>query len=215
SIFLIYCGILSAQNITIRGTVFEADTGIPIPGANVLVKGTNQGLTTNFDGNYQIEIPKGATIVYSYIGFISKELQFSKSAEINVSLEVETALLDEVVLVAYGTQKKESVVGAQSTVKAEQLKVPVGDLTTAIAGRLSGVVATQRGGGPGQNGANLFIRGVSTFASSPQSPLLVVDGVPDRSINNIDPEDIESFTVLKDATATAVYGTRGANGVIL
>src|SRR5690606_18680727 len=91
----------------------------------------------------------------------------------------------------------------------------VGDLTTAIAGRLSGVVATQRGGGPGQNGANLFIRGVSTFASSPQSPLLVVDGVPDRSINNIDPEDIESFTVLKDATATAVYGTRGANGVIL
>jgi len=215
SIFLIYCGILSAQNITIRGTVFEADTGIPIPGANVLVKGTNQGLTTNFDGNYQIEIPKGATIVFSYIGFISKELQFSKSAEINVSLEVETALLDEVVLVAYGTQKKESVVGAQSTVKAEQLKVPVGDLTTAIAGRLSGVVATQRGGGPGQNGANLFIRGVSTFASSPQSPLLVVDGVPDRSINNIDPEDIESFTVLKDATATAVYGTRGANGVIL
>lgn len=215
SIFLFFCGILSAQNVTIKGTVSEADTGIPIPGANVLVKGTNQGLTTNFDGNYQIEVSVGATVVFSYIGFISKEVQVSKSTVTNIFLEVETSLLDEVVLVAYGKQKKESVVGAQSTIKAEQLKVPVGDLTTAIAGRLSGVVATQRGGGPGQNGANLFIRGVSTFASSPQGPLLVVDGVPDRSINNIDPEDIESFTVLKDATATAVYGTRGANGVIL
>jgi len=215
ALFLIHCGILSAQNVTVRGTVSEADTGIPIPGANVLVKGTNQGLTTNFDGNYLIEVPVGATLEFSYIGFISKELKVTKDAEANIYLEIETALLDEVVLVAYGTQKKESVVGAQSTVKAEQLKVPVGDLTTAIAGRLSGVVATQRGGGPGQNGANLFIRGVSTFASSPQSPLLVVDGVPDRSINNIDPEDIESFTVLKDATATAVYGTRGANGVII
>src|SRR5690606_26847953 len=215
ALFLIHCGILSAQNVTVRGTVSEADTGIPIPGANVLVKGTNQGLTTNFDGNYLIEVPVGATLEFSYIGFISKELKVTKDAEANIYLEIETALLDEVVLVAYGTQKKESVVGAQSTVKAEQLKVPVGDLTTAIAGRLSGVVATQRGGGPGQNGANLFIRGVSTFASSPQSPLLVVDGVPDRSINNIDPEDIESFTVLKAATATAVYGTRGANGVII
>lgn len=215
SIFFLFCGILSAQDITIRGTVSEADTGIPIPGANVLVKGTSQGLTTNFDGNYQIEVPLGSTLVFSYIGFMSKEIQVSKSAELNIYLEIETSLLDEVVLVAYGKQKKESVVGAQSTIKAEQLKVPVGDLTTAIAGRLSGVIATQRGGGPGQNGANLFIRGVSTFASSPQSPLLVVDGVPDRSINNIDPEDIESFTVLKDATATAVYGTRGANGVIL
>ena len=120
SIFFLFCGILSAQDITIRGTVSEADTGIPIPGANVLVKGTSQGLTTNFDGNYQIEVPLGSTLVFSYIGFMSKEIQVSKSAELNIYLEIETSLLDEVVLVAYGKQKKESVVGAQSTIKAEQ-----------------------------------------------------------------------------------------------
>jgi len=107
------------------------------------------------------------------------------------------------------------VVGSQVSVKPDELKVPVRDLTNALAGRLAGVVAVQRSGEPGYDGSSIFIRGISTFASSPRSPLLVVDGVPDRSINNIDPEDVESFTILKDASATAVYGTRGANGVIL
>lgn len=126
-----------------------------------------------------------------------------------------TTEVEEVVMVAFGKQKKESVVGSQSSIKTEELKTPTRDLTTAIAGKLAGVIATQRSGGPGQDGADLFIRGIATFSGSPAGPLLVVDGVPDRAINNIDPEDVESFTILKDATATAVYGTRGANGVIL
>src|SRR5690606_1604195 len=135
--------------------------------------------------------------------------------DLSVTLVEDTEGIDEVVVVGFGTQKKASNVGSQSTIKRAELKVPVANLSTAIAGRLAGVVATQRSGGPGSGGANLFVRGVATFASSPQSPLLIVDGVPDRDINNIDPEDIESFTILKDATATAVYGTRGTNGVII
>ncbi|QOD62345.1 TonB-dependent receptor [Polaribacter haliotis] len=204
-----------SQTKTVRGSVYEKDTGYPLPSANVQVKGTSKGVTTNFDGNYEINVKVGDIIVFSYLGFENKEVKIEQKDVIDVYLTSSASQLDEIILVGYGKQKKQSAVGAQSSIKATELKIPVRDLTTAIAGRLSGVVSTERGGGPGSNGANLFIRGVATFSSSPQGPLLVVDGVPDRSINNIDPEDIESFTILKDATSTAVYGTRGANGVIL
>ena len=210
-----FCSVLQAQTESIRGSVFESETGIPIPGANIQVKGTNRGVSTNFDGNYEIKVELGEVLIFTYLGFTTKEITIANNQVLNIYLEATTADLDEIVLVAYGKQKKQSVVGAQSTIKTSQIKTPVRDLTTAIAGKLAGVVATQRGGGPGADGADLYVRGVGTFASSPQGPLLVVDGVPDRDINNIDPEDVESFTVLKDATATAVYGTRGANGVIL
>lgn len=200
---------------TITGTVVDVDK-IPVLGVNIVVPGTTIGTITDFDGKYSITVPASAkTLTFSYIGYATQTVDIGMKTEIIVTLEVDAAGLDEIVIVGYGKQKKESVVGAQATIKPRELRSPTGNLTTAVAGRIAGVVATQRGGGPGADGATLFIRGIGTFASSPQAPLLVVDGVPDRDINNIDPEDIESFTVLKDATATAVYGTRGANGVIL
>lgn len=214
SFLLSSLSLLAQEEILVTGTVKDT-LGMSVPNANVIEKGTSNGVMTNFDGEFSIEVPTNAILEISYLGYQTREIEVNGQAELNIILQPATSGLDEVLIVGFGEQKKQSVVGSQSTIEAEKLKVPVRDLTTAIAGRLAGVVATQRGGGPGADGANLFIRGIGTFASSPQGPLLVVDGVPDRSINNIDPEDIESFTVLKDATATAVYGTRGANGVIL
>ncbi|HWK57428.1 MAG TPA: TonB-dependent receptor [Parapedobacter sp.] len=205
---------MQQDDIEVRGTVSDS-TGFKLQGVSVNLK-NNQSIATQTDANgrFILTVKRGSTLVFSYIGYLTREIEVT-SEVIDLVLKVDEMGLEEVVVVAFGQQKKQSVVGAQATVKPKDLKVPVRDLTTAIAGRLAGVVATQRGGGPGGDAASLFIRGVGTFASSPQGPLLVVDGVPDRAINNIDPEDIESFTVLKDATATAVYGTRGANGVIL
>lgn len=206
---------MERADIEVRGTVRDS-SGNALQGVTVNVK-NNQGIgtTTDINGRYILTVPEDAILVFTYIGFLTQEVAVNGREIVDIVLAGDVTGLEEVVVVGFGTQKKQSVVGAQSTIKPEQLKSPVRDLTTAIAGRLAGVVATQRGGGPGADGASLFIRGVGTFSSSPQGPLLVVDGVPDRDINNIDPEDIESFTVLKDATATAVYGTRGANGVIL
>ncbi len=202
------------QELEVRGQV--TDSSDILQGVSVVVKGkSNIGTSTDVNGRYFLLVPSGSILVYRLIGYTEKEVVVGDRQLINVTLDPDDTGLEEVVVVAFGTQKKQSVVGSQATINPKDLKVPVRDLTTAIAGRLAGVVATQRGGGPGADGADLFIRGVGTFESSPRGPLLVVDGVPDRTINNIDPEDIESFTILKDATATAVYGTRGANGVIL
>ncbi len=206
---------LNFQQSEIKGTVNDTN-GAPIPGVNVIEKGTSNGTQTDINGNFSLSVTKkDAILVITYIGFKTKEFALNGKFSVNIQLEESAASLQEVVIVGYGKQKKESVVGSQATIEAKNLRSPTGSLTAAIAGKIAGVVATQRGGGPGADGAALFIRGIGTFASSPQSPLLVVDGVPDRGINNIDPEDIENFTVLKDATATAVYGTRGANGVII
>ena len=203
------------QKNNITGKVTDSN-GVPIPGANIVEKGKINGVQTDLEGKFSLAVEeKNAILVVSYIGFKTKEVSLEGQSSVSIQLEESSSTLNEVVVVAYGKQKKESVVGSQATISAKDLRNPTGSLTAAIAGRVAGVVATQRGGGPGADGAALFIRGIGTFASSPQAPLLVVDGVPDRNINNIDPEDIESFTVLKDATATAVYGTRGANGVIL
>ena len=204
------------QNKVINGIVKDVK-GNNLQGVTITVEGqSKRATTTDVNGRFILEVPKNATLIVSLVGFKSQEIPTAATdKEISVVLVEDQKGLEEVVVVGYGTQKKESNVGSQATVKRAELKVPVANLSTAIAGRLAGVVATQRSGGPGSSGANLFVRGVSTFASSPQSPLLIVDGVPDRDINNIDPEDVESFTILKDATATAVYGTRGANGVII
>ncbi|MFZ4262675.1 SusC/RagA family TonB-linked outer membrane protein [Sphingobacterium sp. HJSM2_6] len=198
------------------GTVKDA-AGNVLQGVTVSLKGQTKAFTsTDVNGRFVAEVPNNTVLTFKLVGFIVQEVTVTESQkDITVTLEEDLAGIDEIVVVGFGTQKKASNVGSQATIKREELKVPVANLSTAIAGRLAGVVATQRSGGPGSGGANLFVRGVATFASSPQSPLLIVDGVPDRDINNIDPEDIESFTILKDATATAVYGTRGANGVII
>lgn len=206
---------INSQQHDVTGKVTDSK-GAPIPGANIIEKGTTNGVQTDIEGNFSLAVgKKDAILLVSFIGFDTKEVALKGQSSINIQLEETSSTLNEVLVVGYGKQKKQSVVGSQATIDAKDLRNATGNLTSAIAGRIAGVVATQRGGGPGADGASLFIRGVGTFASSPQSPLLVVDGVPDRDINNIDPEDIQSFTVLKDATATAVYGTRGANGVIL
>lgn len=187
-----------------------------IANASVTEKGTQNAVVTNASGLFSIRVKNSnALILVSAVGYAPLELAAVTTGNMVVEMDIKAENLSEVAVVGYGRQKKISVVGSQVTVKPEELKIPVRDLTNALAGRLAGVVAVQRSGEPGYDASSIFIRGVSTFASSPRSPLLVVDGVPDRSINNIDPEDIESFTVLKDASATAVFGTRGANGVIL
>ncbi|MGO3807459.1 MAG: SusC/RagA family TonB-linked outer membrane protein [Sphingobacterium sp.] len=204
------------QEQLITGQVKD-EQGMPLQGVTVAVKGNPaNGTSTDANGRFVLEVEKEVVITLHLVGFLQQEIPANPGQkDISVILIEDSQGIDEVVVVGFGTQKKESNVGSQATIKREDLKVPVANLSTAIAGRLAGVVATQRSGGPGNGGADLFVRGVSTFASSPQSPLLIVDGVPDRDIDNIDAEDIESFTVLKDATATAVYGTRGANGVII
>ena len=195
--------------------VVKDELAMPIPGVSVKVTGEQRNAVTDGNGKYTIEVEPTDSLEFSYVGYKKQIIPVRNRVDINVVLVPDEGSLDEVAIVGFGKQKKASLVGAQVTIRPEELKLPVRDLTSAIAGRLAGVVAYQRGGAPGSDAADIFIRGIGTFSSSPQTPLLVVDGVPDRSINNIDPEDIESFTVLKDASATAVYGTRGANGVII
>lgn len=206
--------VLEQAKYKVNGTVKD-ELGAPLPNVTVRVMHTKNGIQTNLNGKYAIDVEATDTLEFLYVGYKRAEVAVRNRVDIDITLEPESGSLNEIAVIGFGRQKKVSVVGAQATIKPEELKVPVRDLTSALAGRLAGVVSTQRGGAPGADGANIFIRGIATFASSPQSPLLVVDGVPDRPINNIDPEDVESFTILKDATATAVYGTRGANGVIL
>ena len=198
----------------VSGTVKD-ELNQPLQGVTVRVAGTTRSVATNANGRYTIDVEPTDALEFSFVGYKKVSIPVRNKVDINITLEPQPGGLQEVAIVAFGKQKKASIVGSQVTIDPIELKLPVGDLTTILAGRLAGVVATQRSGAPGQDGASLLIRGVATFASSPQGPLLVVDGVPDRGINNIDPEDVESFTILKDASATAVYGTRGANGVIL
>jgi TonB-linked SusC/RagA family outer membrane protein len=202
----------SVQRI-LTGKVTD-EKGLPLPGVSVKVKGTERGGITDIDGKYQIQVNDDSeTLVFSFVGYKNKEIVAGQSKALDVQMEPNPENeLKEVAVVAYGTQKKISLVGAQSTINVEDLKQPVADVTTLLAGQLAGIVGVQRSGEPGSSGADIWIRGISTFNSA--YPLVLVDGV-ERSINNIEPEDIQSFTILKDASATAVYGVRGANGVIL
>ena len=215
-IVLLFAGIYSfAQQVQVKGTVVEKSSGESIIGASVMEVGSNSnGTITDIDGNFTLSVASGATLSVSYIGYKSQEVKVGKQKVLDVILAEDVSSLDEVVVVAYGHQRKVSVVGAQSSMKIEDIKMPTANLSSAIAGRLPGVVAVQRSGEPGHDDSDLWIRGISTLAGQNSKPLVLVDGV-ERSFNNIDPEDIESFTVLKDASATAVYGVRGANGVIL
>jgi TonB-linked SusC/RagA family outer membrane protein len=203
---------LFAQQIQITGSVTDAKGGA-LPGVSVKVKnGTASTLTKN-DGTYSIQLDENnATLIYTFVGYIVQEIPVNNRKKINVSLKESETGLDEVVVVAYGQQKKVTLTGAISTVKADDLKQPVANLTNALAGRVAGVIGVQRSGQPGYDNSEIYIRGISTFTSS--QPLILVDGVQ-REFANIDPEDIASFSILKDASATAVYGVRGANGVII
>lgn len=182
-------------------------------GVSILEKGTSNGVITDINGQYSISTSSAQpTLVISYIGYKTQEVRIGKKNVVDIVLEEDVSALDEVVVVGYGAQRKVSVVGSQSSIKMSDIKAATGDISSAIAGRIPGVVTIQRSGEPGKSGSEIWIRGISTFTSS--SPLVLVDGV-ERTFNQLDSEDIESFTILKDASTTAVYGVRGANGVIL
>jgi len=199
--------------VEVRGEVRDS-TGI-LPGVSVTVKDKpSVGTTTDINGKYIIAVPAKSTLVFSLVGYRSEERLITQQEVVNVNMETTQAGLDEVVVVGFGTQKKISLVGAQSTVSPKDLQMPVANLSNSLAGRLAGVVSVQRTGEPGFDNSDVYIRGISTFSQSLSTPLILVDGTP-RSMGNVDPEDIESFTILKDAAATAVYGVRGANGVVI
>ena len=201
--------------LTVEGTVLD-ELGEPMIGAGVLVKNTVIGVITDLDGHYSITVDAaggGGILVFSSLDYDDQEIPVNGRTEINVQMQLQSTSLDEVVVVGYGTQKRESVVGSIATVDATQLKVPSAQLSSGLAGQLAGVVAVQKSGQPGSSGAEFYIRGVSSFQGS-VTPLVLVNGV-ERDIDIVDTDDIASFSILKDASASAVYGVRGANGVIL
>lgn len=198
----------------ITGRVTD-EKGAPLIGVNVLVDGeTSNGTITDIDGLYTLQTAKRTGILkLKYVGYKDAEIRLSESNNFYATtMEEQINQLEETVVIGYGTQRKISNIGAQSTLKLEDIKTPSASLSTVLAGRLAGVIAVQRTGEPGKDAADIWIRGISTPNTS--TPLVLVDGV-ERAFNDIDPEDIESFTILKDASATAVYGVRGANGVII
>jgi TonB-dependent starch-binding outer membrane protein SusC len=205
---------LSDVDITITGTVKE-DTGSPLPGVNVLVKGTTVGTVTDANGDFSIAVPSNESVlVFSFIGFISQEIAVNGQTNINVTLASDSQTLSEVVVVGYGTQDKQDVTGAISSVKGSTFEnLPVSSTQQALQGRTAGVNIVRSGGEPGNPGA-IRVRGVGTMNDA--NPLIIIDGVPaDGPLADVNPNDIESVEVLKDASASAIYGTRAANGVVI
>ncbi len=204
---------LLAQTITVRGRVVDAQQQ-PLIGVSVILENTTIGVNTDFDGNYALSnVPTNGTLVFSYIGMKTKRIQVNAQKTINVVMVDDAELLDEVVVIGYGSQKKMHVTGSVSQIDAKDIiKAPSGNITSALAGKLPGLVATQKSGQPGADGSTLLVRGISTLGDS--APMVIVDDVQ-RSFANLDPNEIESITILKDASSAAVYGMQGASGVIL
>ena len=202
------------KSITVTGVITD-ETGEPLIGANIWLKNSSTGAVTDIDGKYEIKVDGvGGVLTFSYMGMKSVDIAISNQTTINVTLVADDEVLEEVVVVGYGRQKKESVVGAISTVDVANLKVPGASISNVLAGQLAGVVAMSRSGEPGKSSAaDFYIRGVSSFKGT-STPLVLVDGI-ERELDLVDTDDIASFSILKDASASAVYGVRGANGVIL
>lgn len=201
---------------TIVGQVLDDETGEPVIGANILVKETQAGVITDVDGNYSVQIPmKGANLIFSFVGYATQTVKVSDQGVLNVRLKSDTELLSEVVVVGAGTQKKVSVTGAVANIEGASLYVPSSSLTSGLSGKLAGVINRVNSGEPGST-AEFYIRGKSTFGGA-ATPLIILDGVEISTgdLDRIPPETIESFSILKDASATAIYGARGANGVMI
>lgn len=201
------------QKKAISGKVVDSK-GEAIIGANIMEKGTTNGTITDFDGKFSLNVSAKGVIVISYIGYKSVEIPVAQiKSGGKITLKEDTEIMDEVVVVGYGTQKKATLTGSVSQVGGEDLKkVAAANLTNTLAGKTAGIIANTRSGEPGEDNADILIRGKGTLGST--SPLIVVDGIADRSFSHLNPEDIESISVLKDASA-AIYGARAANGVIL
>ena len=207
---------LVAQQVNkkvVTGVVSD-DMG-PVIGATVSVKGTTNGVVTDLDGNFKLTVPVGATLVISFIGYEDKELVYKGEPQLNVKLSENVTALEEVQVIAYGSAKKVTITGALSSVKSDEImKSPVGSIANALSGKVPGLSSVQSSGQPGADDATIYVRGVGSLSTNLSSPLCLVDGV-ERSFSQLDPNEVEDITVLKDASATAVFGVRGANGVIL
>lgn len=206
--------VLQATTRTVSGLVTD-ESGEELIGVTVRVKEREASATsTNLDGKYILDVPENATLVFSYMGYKTLEVPVGSQQVVNAVMKINDSLLDEVTVVGYGVQKKISMIGSQASIEVKDVKVPVRNLSNSLGGRVPGLISVQGSGEHGYDDATIYIRGISTLTASMSKPLTLVDGVP-RSFSEIDPEDIESFSILKDASATAVYGVRGANGVIL
>lgn len=195
----------------LKGTVLdETDKGIP--GASIIVKGSTRGVTTDVDGTFQFEVAAADVLQVSYLGYETQEVPVGAQTNITVQLKPQVAELETVTVVAYGKQRKESIIGAINTIDTDELRIQSGQLSSSLAGKLAGVVVMQRSGEPGKS-ADFWIRGVNTFGEY-NKPLILVDGI-EREMDLVDVDDIATFSILKDATATALYGVRGANGIVL
>lgn len=212
-------GTVHAQNtLTVTGTVTDKANGDPLIGASVVEKGTSNGVITNIDGNYSFNVKPGTTIVISSVGYKTVEIKADATKAI-VQMEEDSEVLDEVVIVGYGVQKKVNLTGSVASVEADKLEDrPVSSLSQALGGLAAGVQIRQSSGQPGSDGASISIRGRGTFGGGSTAPLIVIDGIvtdEDNAINSVNPEDVESISVLKDAASAAIYGSRAANGVVL
>ncbi|WP_272022290.1 SusC/RagA family TonB-linked outer membrane protein [Olleya namhaensis] len=214
--------VLLAQS-TVTGTVTEKASALPIPTVNVIIKNTTKGTATDFDGNYSLDVNNGDVLVYSYIGYVSQEITYTGQSKLNVALVEDAALLDEIVVIGYGGVKKEDLTGTTDLLTSEDFnKGPIVSAQSLISGKVAGVNVTSGSGAPGE-GQSITIRGAGSLSLTTE-PLYVIDGIPldnggvggtRNPLNFINPNDIETFVVLKDASSTAIYGSRAANGVIL
>lgn len=204
------------QAIKVTGTVSDTD-GEALSGVNIVIRGATQGTVSDVNGEFSLTVPSDTSVLqFRLIGYETEEVVVRSRKIIAVTMRESTAEIGEVVVVAFGQQKKESVIGSVTTINPAKLKIPSSNLTTALAGQLAGVIAYQRSGEPGKDNADFFVRGITTFGTNTR-PLILIDGIEltTTDLARLQPDDIESFSVMKDATATALYGARGANGVIL
>ena len=212
ALFLSGFNLITAQ-VTVTGTVYSSEDGAPVPGVNIVEKGTTNGTITTGSGAYSIDVPADAVLIFSFVGMETTEIPVNGQTLLDVTLLPSTTALDEVVVTGYGTASRASLTGAVSAVQGDELKQsPVTNFSNSLVGKVPGLFAYNRSGEPGYDGATLRIRGANTLGDN--NPLVVIDGIPNRSMDRLDPADIATFTVLKDASA-AIYGTQAANGVIL
>jgi TonB-linked SusC/RagA family outer membrane protein len=204
-----------SRGIAVKGVILDSE-GLPVIGAGVTLKGTTTGVATGVDGSFSVTVPdETAVLEVSALGYVTQEVKVGAQRDLTVILREDSQSIEATVVVAYGTQTKATVTGALSTIDSKALvKAPVADVTNVLAGQMPGVSTVQETGQPGEDYAKIFIRGVSSLSESASTPLILVDGV-ERPLNTVDPNEIESLSILKDAASTAVFGVRGANGVII
>lgn len=205
------------QELTVKGTVIEKETGDPLPGVTVKVVKRAGGVITGLDGDFEIKAPSNGQLEFSFVGKETQVVNVGGRTQIDIALSDIRNELQDVTVVAFGKQKKESVVSSITTVDAKDLRVPSSNFTTSLAGNVAGLIGFQRSGEPGEDNADFFIRGITTFGQGGNDPLILIDGIEleKNDLARVRPDDIESFSILKDASAAALYGARGANGVIL